>query len=144
MNTLRSSGWIDPWAFGTHYWNFEYFFNRPDGVNYYLTYRQFDPVGSKVISAAMGYRFSPKYSGNFSVSYDFGTKESGSAGVYLNRIGTDVTVSMGFTYTQATNTAGFMFMIMPNLLAQQGSGGLPASFSGAGGAGAFGATGGGR
>ncbi len=46
-NGLTSAGWIDPFAFGTHYWNMSGYFSRPDGTNVNISYRQLDPSGVK-------------------------------------------------------------------------------------------------
>jgi hypothetical protein len=132
-NGLISSGWMDPFAFGTRYWSMTGYYNRPDGVNYSLSFRWYDPVGSREASAAISYMFSPKYALTFAVAYDFGLSENQSTSLMLTRIGTDLTWTIGFSYNALINNFSFNFMIIPNLLAQQGGGAIsPGGIGGAG------------
>ncbi len=59
-NGLTSQGWMDPFAFGTRYWSATAYYNRPDGLNTSLSYRYFDPIGSRQASMSMSYIFSPQ------------------------------------------------------------------------------------
>ncbi len=121
-NGFTSNGWFDPFAFGTKYFNVNAYLNRPDGTNFVLGYRNFEPVGSHVVYASLGYQFSPKYSVSFNTSYDFGIANNESIGFMLNRIGTDLTWTIGFTYNAILNNFGFTFMVIPNLAAARGIG----------------------
>ena len=94
------------------------YLNRPDRTNFFLGYRQIDPVQSKAVTAAVGYVFSPKYSITASSTYDFGTNQSLSNSLMLTRKGTDLQVSIGFTYNDLQNSFGFLFQIEPNVLPQ--------------------------
>jgi hypothetical protein len=115
-NGFTTAGWIDPFAFGTHYWNVGAYANRPDGTNLSLTYRQFEPIGSKAVTASVSYIFSPKYAVTFSAFYDFGISNQESTSLMLSRVGTDLTWSFGFTYNAIVNNFGVTFMVVPNLL----------------------------
>ncbi len=118
-NGFTSSGWVDPFAFGTRYWNVASYFNRPDGTSLYLSYRSFEPVHSRLITLSLSYIFSPKYQATFSTSYDLGITNNQSNTLNITRTGTDLTWSVGFSYNALINNFGFSFMIVPNLLAQR-------------------------
>lgn len=115
QTALTSAGWFDPFASGARYWNVGAYFNRPDGTNFFLGYRETDPVNSKAVTANVGYRLTRKYGMNFSTSYDFGTQQALSNQFLVTRTGTDLTVTVGLTYNQTTNTTGFTFGIVPNI-----------------------------
>ena len=118
-NGFTSSGWIDPFEFGTRYWNIAAYFNRPDGTNFNIAYRSFDPVQSRLFSFSVSYAFSPKYSVTFMTAYDFGITNNQSNMLSFTRTGTDLTWSAGFSYNALINNFGFNFMVLPNLLAQR-------------------------
>ncbi len=119
-NGFLSTGWFDPYTLGTHYWNVLGYFNRPDGTNYTLGYRSFEPLGSHLVTASVAYTFSPKYGVNLYTAYDFGISKNESIGLNLVRTGTDLTWSVGFSYNALINNFGFNFMVIPNLMATKG------------------------
>jgi hypothetical protein len=115
---LASSGWIDATDQNTDEFTIGAYLNRPDRTNFYLGYRQIDPIQSKAVTAAVTYVFSPKYATSLSSTYDFGTGQALSNSVVLTRMGSDLQVSLGFTYNVLQNNFGFVFQIEPNILAQ--------------------------
>jgi hypothetical protein len=144
-NGITSNGWFDPWAFGTRYWNVVGYYNRPDGTNFNLSYRQFDPVGSRLVSGSISYNFSPKYAVMLSFSQDLVITSNQSESLTVTRTGTDLTWMIGFSYNAILNNFSFNFMVLPNLIAQRmgtvpGAGG----FSSGGGTSSPGSFGGGR
>ena len=118
-NGFTSSGWFDPWAFGTHYWNVSSYYNRPDGTNFSLSYLQYDPIGSRLLSGSVAYNFSPKYAVSFSAAYDLAITTNQSTSLSIIRTGTDLTWMVGFSYNAILNNFGFNFMVLPNLLLQR-------------------------
>ena len=54
-----------------------------------------------------------------SATYDFGINQSLSNSLVLTRIGTDLSLSVGFTYNALLNNFGFTFEILPNLVAMR-------------------------
>jgi len=126
---IRSEGWFDPFEFGTSYWNVGGFYDRTDSTRLSLTYRQFDPVRSKAVTAAADYAFSSKYAITFATTYDFGIAENLSNQLILTRRGTDLMVRMGFNYNAIVQNFGFTFEVVPLILGntrllQQGTGGV--------------------
>jgi hypothetical protein len=115
---LVSSGWFDPIDNGAHVFNIGAYFNRPDKTNFYLGYRQIDPVESKAVTASITYVFSPKYAITGSSTYDFGTNQSLSNSLVFTRMGSDLQMSFGITYNALVNSFGVTFEILPNLIAQ--------------------------
>src|SRR5205085_12036232 len=108
------------------------YLNRPDRTNFYLGFREIEPVGSQAVTAAVGYVFSPKYAINASSTYDFGVKPGAlSNSLSLTRMGKDVQVSVVFTYNALQNNFGVLFEVVPNLLPQSRRGG-PVSLAGPG------------
>jgi len=122
-NGFIADGWVDPFAFGTRYWSLGTYYNRPDGTNFSLSYKQFEPVNSRLVSGSVSYIFSPKYAVSFFTAYDFGLQANLSSGMTFTRTGTDLTWSAGFTYNAIINNFGFSFMVVPNLLAMKGGAG---------------------
>jgi hypothetical protein len=118
-NGLTSSGWVDPFAFGTRYWNIAGYFTRSDGTNVNIAYRSFEPVHSRLVSMTLTYNFSPKYSARYSTAYDLGITNNQTNSFAISRTGTDLTWSVGFSYNALLNNFGFSFMVIPNLLAQR-------------------------
>jgi hypothetical protein len=114
--TLVSTGWVDPIDNGPRVFTVGAFFNRPDRTNFYLGYRQIDPVESQALTAAINYVFSPKYAMTASSTYDFGTNQSLSNSLVFTRMGSDLQVSLGVTYNAILNTFGVTFEIFPNLV----------------------------
>jgi lipopolysaccharide export system protein LptA len=121
--TFVSDGWYDPISGGARVYNFGVFYNRPDNTSFYLGYRNIDPLDSRAITASVSYQFSPKYSASASIMYDFGSNTALNQMVTFNRIGSDLTVSLGFSYNALQNNFGFVFQIVPNLLPATARGG---------------------
>jgi hypothetical protein len=112
---LVSSGWFDPQDNGPRVFSIGAYLNRPDRTNFFLGYRQIDPLNSQAITGAITYIFSPKYAMTFSVTYDFGVDiESGT--VMVTRMGSDLQMGLGFTYNSTLNTFGVQFEILPNIV----------------------------
>ena len=93
------------------------YLNRPDRTSFYLGYRQIDPLQSKAVTGAVSYVFSPKYAMTGSSTYDFGTSQSLSNSLVVTRLGSDLTMSFGFTYNAILNNFGFTFELIPNIVA---------------------------
>jgi hypothetical protein len=113
--TLFSSGWFDPHPGAARTWNFGADLNRPDRTSIYLGYREIDPLASKMVIASVTLPFSAKYSVTAGTSYDFGVNTQINS-LMLTRTGSDLIVSLGFTYNSIVNNFGFAFEIYPNLL----------------------------
>ncbi len=111
---LTSSGWFEPWSGGPRAWDFGAVMNRPDGSNFYLGYRQLDPLESKAVVAAASYPLSAKYAFTASTVWDFGTNVSNYS-VVVSRMGTDVMFNLGVNYNSTLSTFGVVFEILPNL-----------------------------
>lgn len=111
---FSSSGWTDPFDPAANYVNVGVSYNRPDGSNFYLGYRHIDPVRSRALIAVLGYQLNSKYSITSSNVFDFGTSIAQSSALLFNRTGTDLTVSVGFTYNAFINNFGIQFFILPN------------------------------
>lgn len=109
-----SSGWFDPFEFGTRYVNVGAYYNRPDGSNFYLGYRHTDPIGSRLLVAVLGYQFSKKYSVSLQNVFDLSNNFSQGTTVAFNRTGTDMTMSLGVSYNSFQNNFGIQFLIVPN------------------------------
>lgn len=109
---------MDPVSNGPRVFDIGAFFNRPDRTTYYLGYREIQPVQSEAITGAVTYVFSPKYAITAATTYDFGFTQSLSSSILFTRMGSDLQVSVGFTYNAILNTFGFTFQIVPNLLPQ--------------------------
>lgn len=129
---LESTGWVDPIDDGPRVFTVGGYFNRPDRTSYYLGYRQIDPIGSKAVTAALSYVFSPKYAVTGSATYDFGTNQALSNALVLTRMGTDFQTSVGFTYNAMQNAFGFTFEVWPNLLPRSQRGIRTMAFGGPG------------
>ncbi len=114
---LTSSAWVDPIDNGPRVYTFGAFLDRPDRTTFYVGYRQIDPVQSKAVTAAATYIFSPKYAMTATSTYDFGTSQSLANALVFTRMGTDLNVSLGFTYNALQNNFGVLFEVLPNLAA---------------------------
>ena len=114
---VLSSGWFDPFDYGAKYYNVGVSFDRPDRTNFYLGYRQTDPLNSKAVTASVGYQMSRRYYVNLGVSYDFGIQQALSNTFSLTRTGSDLTFTVGFTYNALVNNFGFQFLVIPNVVA---------------------------
>jgi hypothetical protein len=135
---LTSSGFYEPFEHGPREFTFGAYFNRPDRTSYFLGYRQLDPLQSKAVTASASYVFSPKYAGTVSSVYDFGTGQSLSNSLIFTRLGADLNVSLGFTYNALQNNFGFLFQIIPNLVAGRTNAGGLQSLTGPGSLGGLG------
>jgi hypothetical protein len=113
---LETTGWVDPLTGGSRVFTVGGYFNRPDRTNFYLGYREIEPVQSRAVTGAVTYVFSPKYAATASSTYDFGTGQSLSNSLLFTRIGSDLQVSLGFTYNALQNSFGALFQIVPNLV----------------------------
>jgi hypothetical protein len=113
---LNSTGWTDPFPGGVKVWTVGGYFNRPDRTNFYLGYRMIDPLQVRAVTAAVSYVFSAKYAATASSTYDFGTNLALSNNLMFTRMGSDLQVSLGFSYNALQNNFGVLFNIVPNLL----------------------------
>jgi hypothetical protein len=113
---FESTGWTDPFPGGVKVWTIGGYFNRPDRTQYYLGFRLIDPIQVRAVTAAMTYIFSPKYAATVSSTYDFGTSEAIGNSLMFTRMGSDIQVSLGFSYNALQNNFGVLFNIVPNLL----------------------------
>ncbi len=111
---LSSSGWVDPFDPAARYFSVGAFYNRPDGSNLYLGYRHVDPVRSKAFIVALGYQLNSKYSVTATNVFDFGTQLAQASSLTFNRTGTDLTLSIGLTYSAIVNNFGFQILLLPN------------------------------
>ena len=125
---LVSSGLFEPVENGARVFTLGAFLNRPDRTNFYLGYRQIDPIQSKAVTAAVTYIFSPKYAMTASSTYDFGTQASLSNSLVFTRMGTDLSISAGITYNAVLNTVGVVFDIIPNVASNVSRGIGPTPF----------------
>lgn len=114
---LVSSGYYDPFDHGARVFTVGAYLNRADRTNFFVGYRTIDPVDSRALTGAVSYIFSPKYAITASATYDFGIQEALSNSLVVTRMGTDLTVSMGFTYNALVNNFGFTLEIIPNIVA---------------------------
>jgi hypothetical protein len=113
---LASTGWTDPVPGGVRVWTGGGYFNRPDRTNFYLGYRLIDPLNVRAVTGAVTYVFSPKYAATASSTYDFGNKLAIGNSLMFTRMGSDLQVSLGFTYNSLQNNFGVLFNVVPNLL----------------------------
>jgi hypothetical protein len=113
---LESTGWVDPINGGPRVFTVGGYFNRPDRTSFYLGYREIEPLQSRAVTGSVTYVFSPKYAATASSTYDFGTGQSLSNSLLFTRIGSDLTISLGFTYNALQNSFGALFQIAPNLI----------------------------
>jgi len=125
--TLVSNAWIDPIEDGARTIQIGGYYNRSDRTSLYLGYREIFPVASKPLTGGFTYIFSPKYAISAFTSYDFGTHMSLSNSLVFSRTGTDVQVNLGFTYNAMQNNLGFVFEILPRVVANTVRGGLGVS-----------------
>jgi lipopolysaccharide export system protein LptA len=111
---LTSSGWFEPFNGGPRAFDLGVVINRPDTTNFYLGYRQIDPLNSKAVIGSVTYPLSAKYAMTASTVWDFGNHIS-SYSIFLSRMGTDVMVNFGVSYNSTVNTFGIAFEVLPNL-----------------------------
>jgi hypothetical protein len=113
---IESTGWYDPQPNGPRVFTVGLFLNRPDRTNFYIGYRQIDPLQSRVVTGSVTYQFSPKYAMTFTSSYDFGTTQALNNTLLFTRMGTDLQVSLGFTYNSIQNNFGVVVEVVPTLV----------------------------
>ena len=121
---------IEPENHGPRVFNLGSYIGRSDRTTFYLGYRQIDPLQSRAVITSLTYAFSAKYAVTFGSNFDFGNNIQSNS-LMITRIGTDVTVNFGLSYSSVVKTFGMQFEVVPNLL----PGHAPGS-------GAFGASGG--
>jgi hypothetical protein len=114
---LVSTGWYDPFPDGARVFTIGAFLNRPDRTNFFVGYRFIDPIDSRALTTASTYIFSPKYAITASMTYDFGINQALSNSLIITRMGTDLTMSVGFTYNALLNNFGFTMEVVPNVVA---------------------------
>ncbi|MBY0527816.1 MAG: hypothetical protein K2R98_30750 [Gemmataceae bacterium] len=121
-NGFVSSAYIDPieGGNGPKEWTVGAFLNRPDRTNFFLGYREIQPLQSRAVTGSASYVFSPKYAVTGYTVYDFGTSQSLSNSLVLTRMGSDLQISLGITYNAMQNNFGMIFQIVPNLLPTAG------------------------
>jgi hypothetical protein len=122
QTSLESTGWYDPEQFGPRVFTFGIHFDRPDHTQFFLGYRQIDPLMSKAMTASVTYVFSPKYSMTFTTTYDFGVQTSMNNSIVFTRTGPDLKVSLGLTYNPLQSNVGAVVMIVPTLAPVQTTG----------------------
>ena len=61
-------------------------------------------------------------------TYDFGINQSLSNSLVFTRMGTDLSLSVGFTYNALLNNFGFTLEILPNLVAMRSGGSRVSAF----------------
>ena len=112
---FTSAGWFDPIQNGVKYFNAGLNFNRPDGTNFFISYRHTDPIGSKALQVSLSYQLNSKYSMNVLSIYDFGLKQSLANQINFARVGADTTLLFGVSYNPIVQNFGVQFAIVPNL-----------------------------
>jgi lipopolysaccharide export system protein LptA len=135
-NGLYANAWVDPFEFGTRYWEVGSFFYRDDRTSLSLAYKHVDPIQSRLVSASANYVFSPKYAMTVLSTYDFGYKSSLTNSLLFTRVGTDMAVTVGFSYNSVVKDFSLVVNIVPNLIANQQSP-VPYRYGGYGGAGSL-------
>ena len=118
---LYSNAWVDPWNFGARYWEVGTSFSRDDRTAFAVTYKNTDPIQSRLVAASATYVLSPKYAMTVATAYDFGYSSSISNSLFFTRVGTDVMITVGFTYNNIVKNFGLTLNIVPNLLGSQTS-----------------------
>jgi hypothetical protein len=113
---LESTAWVDPITNGPRVYTVGAFFNRTDRTSFYVGYREIEPVQSRALTGAVTYVFSPKYALTASSTYDFGTSLALSNSVLFTRMGSDLQVTVGFTYNALQNNFGAVFQLVPVLV----------------------------
>ena len=119
--SVTSSGWYDPIENGARYTTVGANFSRPNGTNYYFSYRHTDPLKSRAVTAVISYNLNRKYSLSVISTYDFGLNSALSNQISLARTGADATVLVGVSYNSLQNNLGLQLAIVPNLIGAGGS-----------------------
>ena len=115
---LTSNGWFETIDNGPRVFNIGAILNRPDRSSFYLGYRHIDPLQSPTVVANVTYPLGAKYAVTASTVYDFGVHNEHIA-FGLTRIGTDVQMTLGFSWNSLLNSFGVQFEIVPNLMANR-------------------------
>jgi hypothetical protein len=118
--SFQSAGWADPIQNGAKYFNAGLNFNRPDGTNFFASYRQTDPLGSKSVLLSLAYQLNSKYSVNLLTIYDIGLKTSLANQLSFARVGADATLLFGLSYNPIIKNFGVQFALVPNLFGFSG------------------------
>jgi hypothetical protein len=111
---LYSTGWFEPFTEGARVIDVGGIIGRPDTTSLTLGYRQIDPLNSKAVVASVIYPFSAKYAMTASTVWDFGNHIS-SYSIYMSRMGSDVMVNFGFSFSSTLNTFSFVFEMVPSI-----------------------------
>jgi hypothetical protein len=112
---LVSSGWFDPLSDGPRVFNIGAYLNRPDRTNFYIGYREIDPLNSQALTGTVNYVISPKYSLSATATYDFGNQIQSNS-ISFTRMGSDLQVTVGIGYNSTLSTFSFTFEIWPILV----------------------------
>ena len=120
-NSVYFNSWVDPFNMGARYYALGTTYARDDRTTFNIAYSQIEPLQSRVVSATTTYVFNPKYAVSAATAYDFGTQNNLSSTVMFTRIGTDLQVSVGFTYNALLNNFGVTFNVIPNIAAANSS-----------------------
>jgi hypothetical protein len=112
---LISNGWFEPENHGPRVFNLGASIGKADQTSFYLGYRQIDPLQSRSVITSLTYAFSAKYAITFGTNVDLGNNIQSNS-LMVTRIGTDVTVNFGFSYSSVVKTFGVQFEVVPNLL----------------------------
>jgi hypothetical protein len=113
---LESTGWADPYDNGPRVFTIGAYYNRTDRTYFFIGYRMIEPVQSRALTGSATYVFSPKYAVTFTATYDFGTSQALNNSVVFTRMGSDLQVSLGFSYNAIQNNFGALVEIVPNLI----------------------------
>jgi hypothetical protein len=111
---LYSTGWFEPFIDGPRVIDVGGVIGRPDTTSLTLGYRQIDPLNSKAVVASVIYPFSAKYAMTASTVWDFGNHIS-SYSIFMSRMGSDVMVNFGFSFSSTLNTFSFVFEMVPSI-----------------------------
>jgi hypothetical protein len=112
---LVSSGWFDPFSDGPRVFSVGAFLNRPDRTNFYIGYREIDPLNSQALTGSVTYVISPKYAVSATASYDFGNQIQSNS-VSFTRMGSDLQITLGLGYNSTLSSFSFTFEIWPILV----------------------------
>ena len=115
---LVSNGWVDPVSGGPRAVNFGASLGRIDGTQFYIGYRQIDPLESRAIHANAFYALSDKYRVSLYTTWDFGTDVQSYA-LGITRVGTDMSTTVSLGFNSVTRTTSVNFEIIPNLIRNQ-------------------------
>lgn len=114
---LVAAGWFEPYDGGPRYYSIGAILNRTDRTNFFIGYRQTDPINSRALTGSVGYQLSKRYYLQAAASYDFGINQALSNSVSLTRTGSDLTLTLGLTYNALVNNLAVQFLVTPNLFA---------------------------